>query len=67
MSLQGGPHPDDYTKFVAAYRATRDAPEFVKCLHDNQMAGDWVDEKRTTEIIRANFEALKQYKDLIKA
>ncbi len=60
-------HPDDYARFVAAYRATLDAPEFQKWLHDNQMAGDWVGEERTTEIIRANYEALKQYKDLIKA
>lgn len=60
-------HPDDYAKFVSAYRATLDAPEFRKWLHDNQMAGDWVGEQRTTEIIRANYEALEQYKDLIKA
>ncbi len=60
-------YPDDYARFVAAYRATLDAPEFRKWLRDNQMAGDWVGEERTTDTIRANFEALKQYKDLIKA
>ncbi len=60
-------HPEDYAKFVAAYRATLDDPAFRKWLKDNQMAGDWVGEERTTEIIRANFEALKKYKDLIKS
>jgi tripartite-type tricarboxylate transporter receptor subunit TctC len=59
-------HPAEYTKFVSAYRATLESPEFVKWLRANQMAGDWVGEERTTEIIRANFEALKKYKDLIK-
>jgi hypothetical protein len=32
-----------------------------------KMAGDWVGEERTAETIRANYEALKEYKDLIKA
>jgi putative tricarboxylic transport membrane protein len=59
-------HPDDYNKFVAAYRATLDAPDFKKWLHDNQMGGNWVGEERTSQIIRANFEALKKYKDLLK-
>ena len=59
-------HPEDYAKFVAAYRAMLDDPDFRKWLKDNQMAGDWVGEERTTEIIRANYEALKRYKDLIK-
>lgn len=59
-------HPEDYAKFVTAYRATLDDPDFRKWLKDNQMAGDWVGEERTTEIIRANYEALKRYKDLIK-
>jgi len=35
-------------------------------LADNQMAGDWLGEERTTEIIHAYFEALKKHKDLIK-
>jgi len=59
-------HPDDYAKFVSDYRATLDDPAFRKWLKDNQMAGDWVGEERTTSIIRANFEGLKKYKDLIK-
>jgi putative tricarboxylic transport membrane protein len=59
-------HPDDYAKFVAAYRMTLDAPEFRQWLHDKQMGGDWVGEERTSQIIRANFDALKEYKDLIK-
>ena len=59
-------HPDDYAKFLSAYRATLDDPDFKKWLHDNQMAGDWVGEERTTQIIKTNFEALKEYKDLIK-
>jgi hypothetical protein len=59
-------HPDDYAKFVSAYRATLDDAEFRKWLGDNQMAGDWVGEERTTEIIRANFDGLNKYKDLIK-
>jgi putative tricarboxylic transport membrane protein len=59
-------HPDDYARFVPACRATLASPEFRKWLSANQMAGDWVGEESTTEIIRANFEALKKYKDLIK-
>lgn len=59
-------HPADYAKFVAAYRATLDAPDFQKFLKDNRMGGNWVGEERTTQIIRANFEALKKYKDLLK-
>ena len=59
-------HPDDYEKFVSAYRATLDDARFRKWLQDNQMGGDWVGEERTTEIIHANFEGLKRYKDLIK-
>jgi tripartite-type tricarboxylate transporter receptor subunit TctC len=59
-------HPDDYAKFVAAYRATLEDPEFRAWLQQNRMAGDWVGEDRTTEIIRANFDGLKKYKDLIK-
>lgn len=59
-------HPADYAKFVAAYQATLNAPEFRKWLHDNQMGGNWVGEERTTQLIRANFETLKKYKDLIK-
>jgi len=59
-------HPDDYTKFVSAYRDTLNLPEFKKFLHDNQMGGDWVGEERTTQMIRANFETLKKYKDLLK-
>jgi tripartite-type tricarboxylate transporter receptor subunit TctC len=60
-------HPEDYAKFVTAYRATLDDPAFRTWLHDNQMAGDWVGEERTTQIIRDNFEALKKYKDLLKS
>jgi putative tricarboxylic transport membrane protein len=59
-------HPDDYAKFVSAYRDTLNVPEFKKFLHDNQMGGDWVGEERTTQIIHANFETLKKYKDLLK-
>jgi tripartite-type tricarboxylate transporter receptor subunit TctC len=59
-------HPDDYAKFVSAYRNLLNAPDFQKWLKDNQMGGDWVGEERTTQIIRANFEALKKYKDLLK-
>ncbi len=59
-------HPDDYAKFVTAYRATLDDQAFRKWLHDNQMAGDWVGEERTTAIIRANYDGLEKYKNLIK-
>jgi tripartite-type tricarboxylate transporter receptor subunit TctC len=59
-------HPDDYAKFLAAYRMTLDSADFRKWLHENQMGDDWVGEERTTEIVRSNFEALKKYKDLIK-
>jgi tripartite-type tricarboxylate transporter receptor subunit TctC len=59
-------HPGEYAKFVEAYRATLNAPEFTKWLHANRMAGNWVGEERTAEIIRANFEALRKYKDLLK-
>jgi putative tricarboxylic transport membrane protein len=59
-------HPDDYARFVTAYRATLDDPAFRKWLHDNQMAGDWVGEERTTAIIRANYDGLEKYKNLIK-
>jgi putative tricarboxylic transport membrane protein len=59
-------HPDDYARFVTAYRATLDDPAFIKWLHDNQMAGDWVGEERTTTIIRANYDGLEKYKNLIK-
>jgi putative tricarboxylic transport membrane protein len=59
-------HPDEYAKFVSAYRATLNAPEFRKFLKDNRMGGDWVGEQRTAQIIRANFEELKKYKDLLK-
>jgi len=60
-------HPEDYAKFVAAYRATLDDPLFRAWLHDNQMAGDWVGEEKTTETVRANFEALKKYQGLLKS
>jgi tripartite-type tricarboxylate transporter receptor subunit TctC len=59
-------HPADYAKFVAAYRATLNAPDFQKFLKDNRMAGDWMGEEKTAKIIRDNFEALKKYKDLLK-
>ena len=59
-------HPADYARFVAAYRATLDLPEFQTFLKSNRMAGEWVGEERTTMIIRANFEALKQYRELLK-
>jgi putative tricarboxylic transport membrane protein len=60
-----GKHPEDYAKFVSAYRSTLNAPDFQKFLKDNRMAGNWVGEEHTNEIIRANFEALKKYKDLL--
>lgn len=59
-------HPEDYAKFVTAYRATLDDPEFKKWALDNQMAADWVGEERTTEIIRASFDGLQKYKAMIK-
>jgi tripartite-type tricarboxylate transporter receptor subunit TctC len=59
-------HPQDYAKFVAAYRATLDDPAFQKWLADNRMAGEWVGEARTQQIIRADFDQLKAYKDLLK-
>ena len=59
-------HPQDYAKFVSAYRQTLNDPAFQAWLKTNQMDGDWVGDERTTQIIRANFEALKKYKDLIK-
>jgi hypothetical protein len=58
-------HPVAYAKFVSAYRATLDAPNFKKFLSDNQMAGDWVGEARTTQIIREQFEVLSKYKSLL--
>lgn len=58
-------HPDEYATFVSAYRATLADPAFKKWLHQNQMQGNWVGEERTTQIIRASFEALKKYKNLL--
>jgi putative tricarboxylic transport membrane protein len=60
-------HPAEYAKFVSAYRSTLDSPDFKKFLHDNQMAGDWVGEDRTTQMIRDQFEVLKKYQDLLKS
>ena len=59
-------HPADYARFVAAYRATLASPEFSKWLRDNKMAGDWVGEARTTQIIRTSYDALSKYKDLLR-
>ena len=59
-------HPVAYAKFVAAYRATLDAPDFKKFLHDNQMAGDWVGEDHTTQVIHDQFDVLSKYKSLLK-
>jgi tripartite-type tricarboxylate transporter receptor subunit TctC len=59
-------HPQDYEKFVAAYRRTLDNPDFQAFLKTNSMAGDWIGEEKTTEIIKANYDALKVYKDLLK-
>lgn len=59
-------HPKDYETFVAAYRRTLDNPEFKAWLRANQMAGDWVGEEATNTIIRANYDALAKYKDLLK-
>ena len=59
-------HPDNYAKFVSAYRATLNAPDFKKFLLVNQMAGDWVGEARTTQTIHDDFEALKKYRGLLK-
>jgi putative tricarboxylic transport membrane protein len=59
-------HPEDYSKFVAAYRKTLDDPEFRAWLTKNHMAGDWVGPEKTTATIYENFEALKEYKDLLK-
>jgi putative tricarboxylic transport membrane protein len=60
-------HPLAYIKFVKAYRSTLDSPEFKKFLHDNRMAGDWVGEQQTTQIIREDFESLKRYQRLLKS
>ena len=60
-------YPDNYAKFVTAYRATLDDPDFKKFLQTNQMAGDWVGEDKTAQIVQANFDALKKYENLIKA
>ena len=59
-------HPENYASFVAAYRRTLDNPAFRDWLKANQMGGEWVGEERTNEIIRANYEAMKKYKDLLK-
>jgi tripartite-type tricarboxylate transporter receptor subunit TctC len=59
-------HPEDYATFVKAYRATMDDPGFKKFLVDNRMGDDWVGEEKTSQMIRASFDTLKQYKDLIK-
>jgi putative tricarboxylic transport membrane protein len=59
-------HPQDYATFVDAYRRTLDNPDFKAWLKTNQMAGDWVGEEKTTELMKANFEALKKYKDMLK-
>jgi tripartite-type tricarboxylate transporter receptor subunit TctC len=59
-------HPEDYDKFVTAYRKTLDDPQFQTWLKNNQMAGDWVGPEKTRAIIQTNFEALKEFKDLLK-
>ena len=59
-------HPAEYAKFVSAYRATLDDPQFQKFLHDNQMAGEWIGEERTTEMVRQQYEVLEKYKNLLK-
>ena len=59
-------HPEDYAKFVSAYRATLDEPDFRKWLKDNQMAGDWVGEAAHDRNHPRQFRGLKKYKDLIK-
>ena len=58
--------PQDYARFVSACRQTLDDPAFKAWLKTNRMDGDWVGEDRTTQTIRANFEALKTYRGLIK-
>ncbi len=59
-------HPEDYARFVAAYRKTLDDPAFQAWLEKNHMAGDWVGPEKTTAIIQSNFAALAEYKDLLK-
>jgi tripartite-type tricarboxylate transporter receptor subunit TctC len=59
-------HPADYAKFVSAYRATLNDADFRKWLKVNRMDGDWVGDERTAQTMRASFELLKRYKDLIK-
>jgi tripartite-type tricarboxylate transporter receptor subunit TctC len=59
-------HPQDYATFVAAYRRTLDNPDFKAWLQTNQMAGDWIGEERTTQIIKTNFETLKSYRGLLR-
>ncbi len=59
-------HPEEYAFFVAAYRKTLDDPDFRAWLDKNRMAGDWIGPEKTAAIIQENFEALKEYKDLLK-
>ena len=59
-------HPKDFEKLVAAYRATLDSAEYKDWLKQNQMGGDWVGPERTTQRIRAGFDVLSEYKDLLK-
>lgn len=58
-------HPEDYKKLVEAYHKALDKPEFQAWLKQNEMAGDWIGEERTTEIIRTSFEVLDKYKELL--
>jgi tripartite-type tricarboxylate transporter receptor subunit TctC len=58
-------HPEDYQVLVDAYRAALENPEFQAWLAQNEMAGDWIGEERTTEIIRTSFDVLDQYKELL--
>jgi len=59
-------HPDDYRKFVSAYKAAMADPNFKKFCTENRMGDDWVGEEETTKNIKASFDVLKQYKNLIK-
>lgn len=60
-------HPADYAAFVKAYRATLADPQFIDWVKKNKMAADWVGERKTTEMIRTSFNALKKYAALLKS
>jgi tripartite-type tricarboxylate transporter receptor subunit TctC len=60
-------HPDDYNKFIAAYRQTMDDPGFKEFMAKNAMGNDWIGEEATHKIIYDTFAVLDKYKDLVKS